>query len=359
MIRARFRPSPNTVCVAPCHRWQPRQPAAASRRRGSVGRSGMYSRALSRHQSAAKRDSSRRTSGRPIVAVKASKPGTSIAADVPSLAQAGERLADRVARHQQRGHRVDDEAEAELADAVEPERRRLAALDPVEQQRRVGERVGHGGDLVLALGRLDEQHVRARVAVAPRALERGVEPLDRARVGAGDDHELRRAAGLDRGAHLLDHLARRDHLLAVHVAAALGRHLVLEVEPGDAGRLVLADRAHHVERVAVAVVGVGDHRDPDGLHEPPRVAGHLVEREQADVGPPEQRRRRAEARQVDGREARLLDQPRRQAVVGARRQHRLAAGQQLAQRGPAAVALRQLRHPRHGLTKARSGTLWR
>ena len=37
--------------------------------------------------------------------------------------------------------------------------------------------------------------------------------------------------------------------------------------PGDPGRLVLADRAHDVERVAVAVVGVGDHRHVDGLHE--------------------------------------------------------------------------------------------
>ena len=36
-----------------------------------------------RHQSAVKRDSSSRTPGRPIVAAKASKPGTSIAADVP------------------------------------------------------------------------------------------------------------------------------------------------------------------------------------------------------------------------------------------------------------------------------------
>ena len=79
----------------------------------------------------------------------------------------------------------------------------------------------------------------------------------------------RRAARLDRGAHLLDHLARVDHVLAVHVAAALGRDLVLDVQRGDPGRLVLAHRAHDVERVAVAVVGVGDQRH----RRPPARAG--------------------------------------------------------------------------------------
>ena len=126
--------------------------------------------------------------------------------------------------------------------------------------------------------------------------------------------------------------------LPVHVAAALGRHLVLDVQRGDAGRRVLAHRAHDVERVAVAVVGVGDHRHADGLHEPPRVVGHLGEREQPDVGAPEQRRRRAEAGHVDGREAGALDEPRRQRVVGAGREHRLGPGEQLT----------EARHRSHG-----------
>ena len=122
-----------------------------------------------------------------------------------------------------------------------------------------------------------------------------------------------------------------DHLLALHVAAALRRDLVLDVQRGDPGRGVLAHRAHHVERVAVAVVGVGDQRHAHRLREPPRVAGHLVEREQADVGPAEQRGRRAEAGHVDGGEAGALDQPRRQRVVRAGGQHRLRAGEQLAE----------------------------
>ena len=188
------------------------------------------------------------------MSVKASNDGTSCSP------RPVEHVGDRAGGGEQRRDRVDHEREAELADAVERELRRLAAVDPVEHERHVGEGGGDRLDLLLGLRRLDEQRVGARLAVAPRALERAVEALDRARVGAGDDQQLAVAARLDRGAHLLDHLGRVDHLLALHVAAALRRDLVLDVQRGDAGRGVLAHRAHDVERVAVAVVGVGDQR---------------------------------------------------------------------------------------------------
>jgi hypothetical protein len=70
--------------------------------------------------------------------------------------------------------------------------------------------------------------------------------------------------------------------------APLGRHLVLDVQCRDAGRLVLANGPLHVERVAVAVVGVGDQRHRQRRGQPPRVPGHLGERQQPDVGPTEQ-----------------------------------------------------------------------
>ena len=58
--------------------------------------------------------------------------------------------------------------------------------------------------------------------------------------------------------------------LALHVPALLRGHLVLDVDPGDPGRLVGADGADHVQRVAVAGVGVGDHRDVHAGRDPPR-----------------------------------------------------------------------------------------
>ena len=131
------------------------------------------------------------------------------------------------------------------------------------------------------------------------------------------------------------HLVGADQPLAAHVPALLGRHLVLELDPGDAGLLVELHGADDVDRVAVAGVGVGDHRHVDGGHDPPGVVDHLAAAEQPDVGAADQRGRRPEAGHVDGVEAGLLDQPGREGVVRARRHERRPAGQQLAQPRPA------------------------
>jgi len=94
-----------------------------------------------------------------------------------------------------------------------------------------------------------------------------------------------------------------------------------------------------VDRIAVAVVGVGDERDVDGLGQPARLVGHLGEGQQPDVGLSEQRRRRPEAGHVHGVEARLRNQSRRERVVRAGRDHGLGSGQQLPQPSRAAVVL--------------------
>jgi hypothetical protein len=78
-----------------------------------------------------------------------------------------------------------------------------------------------------------------------------------------------------------------------------------------------------VDRIAVAVVGVGDERDVDGLGQPARLVGHLGEGQQPDVGLSQQRGRRAEAGHVHGVEARLRDEPRRERVIRAGRDHGL------------------------------------
>ena len=106
--------------------------------------------------------------------------------------------------------------------------------------------------------------------------------------------------------------------------------------PGHAGLLVGLHRAHHVDRVAVAGVGVGDHRHVDGGDDPPGVVDHLGAGEQPDVGPAEQRGGGAEPGHVDDVEAGLLDQPRRQRVVGAGRDQRARAARAARAAGPAA-----------------------
>ena len=87
----------------------------------------------------------------------------------------------------------------------------------------------------------------------------------------------------------------------------------------------------HVDRVAVAGVGVGDHRDVDRLGDPSGVVDHLRKRHQPDVGAAETRCGAAETGHVRSREPGLLDQPRSQRVVAARSQHHLAGLEALAQ----------------------------
>ena len=106
------------------------------------------------------------------------------------------------------------------------------------------------------------------------------------------------------------------------MAAFLGRDLVLDVEPGDPGFLVFAHRADHVDRVAVAGIGVGDDRDADRLDREADEMHVLDHGQQAEIGIAA-RPRKAAAGQVHRLEPGRLDQPRGQGVVGARH-HRVA-----------------------------------
>jgi hypothetical protein len=126
---------------------------------------------------------------------------------------------------------------------------------------------------------------------------------------------------------LPDHLAEADDLLALVMAAFLGADLVLDVECGDPRLLVLAHRADHVDRVAIAGVGIGDDRDRDRLDRQPDKADILRQGEQSEIGIAV-RSRIAAAGQIDRLEPGLFDEPRRQRVVGPRRHREAAAGNQ-------------------------------
>ena len=96
---------------------------------------------------------------------------------------------------------------------------------------------------------------------------------------------------------------------------------------GDPRLLVLADRADHVDRVAVAGIGIGDDRDADRLDRQPDKADILRQGEQPEIGIAV-RPRIAAAGQIDRLEPGLLDEPRRQGVIGPRRHRVAAAGNQ-------------------------------
>ena len=150
------------------------------------------------------------------------------------------------------------------------------------------------------------------------AADRFFQPEHGARIRARDDEEIRIGAGRHRRAHLGEVFVERDDHLVVEMAALLREALILDMQAGDAAPLVFADGARGIELVAIAGVGIGDHRHVDRGRDAPGIVGHLRHGHEAVVRVAE-RRGRAGAGHVDGRKARLRDGARRNAVIGARR----------------------------------------
>jgi hypothetical protein len=133
---------------------------------------------------------------------------------------------------------------------------------------------------------------------------------DCARVRTGNDDEVGIPPGVDRRMDLADHLGGADDLLSLVMAAFLRAHLILDVECRDPGFLVFADSADHVDRIAIAGIGIGDDRDADRLDRQSDKANILGQGQQSEigiaVGP-----RIAAAGQINRCEPGLLDEPRR------------------------------------------------
>ena len=180
-----------------------------------------------------------------------------------------------------------------------------------------------------ALRRFDEHAVGAGLEIKLGAAQRFVEPVHRARVGAGDQEGVGIAPRRRGRAQLRGHHGRVDHVLAGHVAAALGRALVLDEDRRDPHRLVTRDRMGDVLDVAIAVVAVDQDRQPGRRHDVADAGAHLAEAHQPDVGQGMARADQRKAADRIGRKAGALDQPRRERVMRAGQQQRLLALQQL------------------------------
>ena len=217
--------------------------------------------------------------------------------------------------------RVDAEPEAHRLELARPQHRRLAALEDIDE-RRPGDAASDDAQFIHGLRRLDKPDIGAGLEIGVDPVDRGIEALDRARIRAGDDHHQGIPPGIDGGLDLADHLSPRDHLLAVVMPAFLGADLVFEVEGGDPGLFIFAHRADHVERVAIAGIGVGDDRDLDRLDGAADEAHILAKRQEPHIGIAV-RPRIAAARQIDRPKPGLFDEPRRQSIVGPRH-HRIA-----------------------------------
>ena len=129
------------------------------------------------------------------------------------------------------------------------------------------------------------------------------------------DHEVRIAARVKGRFELANHLLGRDHSLAGHVAAALGKNLVLDEQAGDPGPLIGAHRPTNVGDVAEAGIGIGEDRHGHGIDDPGIVVGHLDQAEQRGGGLAQECRRRRIAAAGDGGKARSFGKRRRQRVL--------------------------------------------
>ena len=185
--------------------------------------------------------------------------------------------------------------------------------------------------IVQRARRLDEKRVCTRVLIRLAAPQCRVQAFDSCRVAARDDDQVRVATRRERGTDLSHHLLGGYDLFALEMAAAFRKHLVLDVQTGDAGPFVLLDGAANVERPAVACVRVGDDGKGRRRADARRLARHLGHRREAQIGLAEQAVRRAGAGHVDHVKAGLLDQPRGEPVVRAGRDDDAFTGEELAQ----------------------------
>ena len=147
--------------------------------------------------------------------------------------------------------------------------------------------LGNLREIVARARRLDEQDVGARLGIEPPALDRAVEVLDRRGVGAADDQRRLRLPRIDRRPDLARHLRRGNDRLAGEMPAALGEHLVLELDRRGPCPLEQPHRPLHVERVAVAGVGIDDQRAVDAVAHQRDRFGNLGRGDEPDIGPPE------------------------------------------------------------------------
>ena len=159
-----------------------------------------------------------------------------------------------------------------------------------------------------------EQRIDARRLVGPAAGDRIVEAADLHGAGAAGDGEQRILAAGQRRLHLADALGDRGE-------AGLGRAVrrrqvgVLDAHAGNARRLELLDRAFHIERIAVAVVGVDHQRQAAGAVDAVGLGGELAQGQHDQVGGAQHGERGGRAREHAELEAEVLGDPGGDRVV--------------------------------------------
>ena len=110
------------------------------------------------------------------------------------------------------------------------------------------------------------------------------------------------------------------------MAAFFRKALILEMESGDACALESARRGLRIERVAIAGVGVGNNRNIHDIHHRSEPVDDGVHGNQAEIGNAGRAGDRPAAG-IDRGKSGKRDEPRREPVIGTRRDGDMARGE--------------------------------
>ena len=136
-----------------------------------------------------------------------------------------------------------------------------------------------GLQLINCLHRFEKRHIRAgferRIASANPLFETERRP----RIGTRNDNEIVAPSRVGSGSNLRDVVFERDELFVIEMTALLWKGLIFNMNASDTGILEGTDRAICVQLIAVAIVGIRNHRQIDRIDDPFRILNHLAHRQ--------------------------------------------------------------------------------
>ena len=152
-------------------------------------------------------------------------------------------------------------------------------------------------------------------------------PVDGSGVGAGHDERGFVFAGVAGGPDLLSMFFGSDDLLAVHMSAAFGPHLIFKKDAGGAGLFVFLLRPNNVESIAVTGILVADYRNIRRIADLFEGSRHFREGQESHVRLPEAGRGNGIAAHGEAGKPRGLRGFGGNRVINPRSDHEFAGGE--------------------------------
>ncbi len=138
--------------------------------------------------------------------------------------------------------------------------------------------------LVCVLRRLDKKDVCTNIGKCLRPVDRFIEPLAMACIGARENHDVRAGiACINCRLDAVEGFLAFDNELSLGMAAAFGSELILDHDGTESGTRIHLHRTPHIQRVAVTGIAIADHRDWRRRADVTALVEHLAKRDEASV----------------------------------------------------------------------------